>query len=227
MTNRRQFFGTLGKALGASGLLLPWAGRGALALPADLGKAAQLPVTAASLPFSKEALRLREIRRELHAIHLKGRGDVYGEGENTQAHKYDRWRSLMVEHYCPIAHKITARQAPTWADCVELAEIIWQSLPKEDRLCSSPEDPTWEYLEPTGALSVAADDTRMGDSAFTSGAYHCRHAIVALVEAVLTLGNGERRDPQTEEGYWPQRVRRQDPANLRAMMIRYRQGAAS
>jgi hypothetical protein len=41
--SRRQFFGTLGKALGAGGLLLPWAGKGPLALPADLGKAATLP----------------------------------------------------------------------------------------------------------------------------------------------------------------------------------------
>jgi len=52
MSTRRQFLGTLGKALGAVGLILPWAGKGALALPADLGKAAQLPLTAAPLPFS-------------------------------------------------------------------------------------------------------------------------------------------------------------------------------
>jgi hypothetical protein len=67
---------------------LPWAGKGALALPADQGKAAELQVTATSLPFSREALRLREIRKELHAIHLTGRGDLYGEGKNTQKHRY-------------------------------------------------------------------------------------------------------------------------------------------
>ena len=49
MSSRRQFLGTLGKALGAGGLLLPWAGKGALALPADLGKAAQDGSTAAVL----------------------------------------------------------------------------------------------------------------------------------------------------------------------------------
>jgi hypothetical protein len=126
MSNRRQFLGTLGKALGAGGLLLPWAGKGALALPADsLGKAAQLPVTATSLPFSREALRLREIRQELHAIHLTGRGDLYGEGKNTQEHRYRPWRSLMMEHYRPLAHAIESRPEPTWTDCVELAEIIW------------------------------------------------------------------------------------------------------
>jgi hypothetical protein len=125
-----------------------------------------------------------------------------------------------MEHYRPLANKIAERPAPTWADCVELAEIIWHSLPKEDLVCSSPEDPTWVYLERTGALSVGAGGTRMEDSAFTSSAYWCREAIVALVEAVLTLGNGERRDPRTDEGYWPQEVRRQDPAQVRASMKR-------
>ena len=68
MSTRRSFLGTLGKALGAGGLLLPWAGKGALALPADLGKAASLPVTAAPLPFSAECLQLREIKRALAAL---------------------------------------------------------------------------------------------------------------------------------------------------------------
>jgi len=62
MSNRRQFLGTLGKALGAGGLILPWAGKGALALPADLGKAAQIPLTAAPMPFSPECLQLRHLR---------------------------------------------------------------------------------------------------------------------------------------------------------------------
>jgi hypothetical protein len=41
MRTRRQFFGTLGTALGAGGLLLPWSGKGALPLPNDLGRAAR------------------------------------------------------------------------------------------------------------------------------------------------------------------------------------------
>jgi len=56
MSNRRQFVGTLGKALGAVGLLLPWSGKGALALPADLGKAA-----------SPLVLKIREAIRLAHA----------------------------------------------------------------------------------------------------------------------------------------------------------------
>jgi hypothetical protein len=48
MSNRRQFVGTLGKALGAVGLLLPWSGKGALALPADLDKAEQLSAPSVS-----------------------------------------------------------------------------------------------------------------------------------------------------------------------------------
>jgi hypothetical protein len=116
MTNRRQFLTTLGKVFGSGGLLLPWAGKGALALPTDLGKAAQVPVTPAQLPFSREALLLREIRRQLHKNQL---------AEYSRA-RCEEWRSLMVDHYKPIARKIETRPAATatWTDCVELAEII-------------------------------------------------------------------------------------------------------
>jgi hypothetical protein len=160
--------------------LLPWAGKGAIALPTDLGQAARLPVTAAALPFSREGLQLRELRRALHRCHV---------AENSEARSRE-WRSLAADHYRPMAHRIAARPQPTWADCVELAEICWQALDKEM---------VKEEGRETGALSV-----RQGD--FGPGAYWCREAIVALVEAVLTLGNGERFDPKTQQGHWPQAV---------------------
>lgn len=194
MSNRRQFLGTLGKALGASGLLLPWAGKGALAIP-DLGKAASLPVAAAKLPLSREALLLRNIRRQLHDLRGK---------EHSKA-RSEEWRALVVDHYRPVAARVAEREEPTFADCVELAEIIWRGLAKEEREQSDGDD--WSYLVPTGALSIAAGDTRMAGSGFTSSAYWCREAIVALVEAVLTLGDGERFDPNTAQGHWPQKVR--------------------
>ena len=193
--SRRRFLGTLGKAIGAGGLLLPWAGKGALALPADLGAAASLPVTAAPLPFSVEALRLREIRDAMHRIHMT-RGTA-GQDERSR-----EWCSLMVDHYAPAARTIAARAEPTMTDCVELAEIIWHYLPKEQVQVRKGE---WEYHDDTGALAVAGD--RHTVHYFGGNAYQCRDAIVALVEAVLTIGAGERRDPKTPEGYYPQVTR--------------------
>jgi hypothetical protein len=149
MSNRRQFLGTLGKTLGFGGLLLPLAGKGALALPADLGQAAQLPVTAAELPFSKEAVQLRGIRRELRACFLSQ--DTYPEGAYSRA-----WRSLMRDSYHPLATRVVARPASSWADCVELAEICWQRRSRSLYLGDPP---------------TPCD---------------------ALIEAVLSLGGGER-----------------------------------
>ena len=127
MSTRRAFLGTLGKALGAGGVLLPWAGKGALALPADLGKAASLPVTPTPLPVSAEMLRLREIRRELHSIYLatpddypkQDRPDEFGSRDGrTKA-----WREVMRGKHTPAVAEIVGRKKPTWQDCVEIAEI--------------------------------------------------------------------------------------------------------
>ena len=127
MSTRRAFLGTLGKALGAGGVLLPWAGKGALALPANLGKAAALPVTPTPLPVSAEMLRLRETRRELHSIYLatpddypkQDRPDEFGSRDGrTKA-----WREVMRGKHTPTKRQIIGRKKPTWSDCVEIAEI--------------------------------------------------------------------------------------------------------
>ena len=124
MSNRRQFLGTLGKALGFGGMLIPIAGKGALALPPDLGAAAGLPVRAAALPVSREGLQIRELRRVIHACNE----------EIPQTHARGlRFRALMTDGYRPLAEAIASRPQPTWADCVELAEICWQSMEKEWR----------------------------------------------------------------------------------------------
>ena len=117
MSTRRAFLGTLGKALGAGGVLLPWAGKGALALPADLGKAASLPVMPTPLPISAEMLQLREARRELHNIYLWPNEFRDHEGRNTA------WRDVMRNKHEPTAQLILGRKNPTWSDCVEIAEI--------------------------------------------------------------------------------------------------------
>lgn len=52
MSTRRAFLGTLGKALGEAACCSRWPGKGALALPADLAKAASVPVAPTPLPVS-------------------------------------------------------------------------------------------------------------------------------------------------------------------------------
>jgi len=178
MSNRRQFLGTLGKALGAGGLLLPWAGKGALALPTDLGKAAGLPVTAAAMPWTAERLKLRGLKEAM----LQHRRETYS---GRYAGKYDAactaWRLLMAD-YGEGAEAIATRPNPTWRDCVELAEIAWHMAQKEFSMGN------WEG-EFTGRLSRIHDNGNP-----TQGWLLQVH--VALVEAILMLGGGERFDPR-------------------------------
>jgi hypothetical protein len=189
MSDRRQFLGTLGKALGFGGLLMPVAGKGVLALPADLGAAASLPVKAAPLPISVEGLKLRELRRIVHAVHLEYPG--------TEA-RTRKYRTLMVKNYLPLAQSVAERSEPTWSDCVELAEICWQAMAKEWRTATDDRDGGH-----TGALHPNPHGHAPGDS---------HKAMIALVEAVLTLGNGERFDVSSDQGLFPTRVRPQ-PTN--------------
>jgi hypothetical protein len=169
MSTRRAFLGTLGKLLGAGGVLLPVAGKGALALPADLGKAAALPVTAAPMPFSADCLQLREIKRALAALPLNSGG---AKGP---------WYRLMTEEYAPVQQRLCARPVRSWTDCVELAEAIWTCWEKEHR--------DGYYVGPRiDKLSVHPSNAAVG--------YHQRDAIVALVEGVLAMGGGERFDPR-------------------------------
>jgi hypothetical protein len=118
MSTRRAFLGTLGKLLGAGGVLLPVAGKGALALPADLGKAAALPVARTPLPVSPQLLQLREIRLELHDIYLWDQSPTRGVS----------WRHVMQTKHNPVVAEIVGRRKATWADCVEIAEIAMWDL---------------------------------------------------------------------------------------------------
>lgn len=177
-SSRRSF---LGKFFGAGSLLLPAGGSGALALTRDAAKIAETPVTLVGLPFSKEAIHLRAIRDHLHSIRGKRGGE---------------WHALMTGDYARMSAAITSRAEPTWTDCVELAEDIWHSMAKVEAL-----DADGCYLGTTGTL--AKGDTRPEIDFCAAGVFHSRHAIAALVEAVLTLGNGERRDPRTIEGFHP------------------------
>ena len=152
------------------------------ALPADLGSAAQLPLTKTAMPISVDGLQLREMRRRLHALHLRP--------SNTRA---KQWHDLVVNDYRPLVTKVAdRRRQPKWSDCVELAEIIWQALDKEwtgDDVYGKGHPCVGEQI---GVLRTGED--------FGARAYWCQEAIVALVEAVLTLGQGERFDFRTSTG---------------------------
>ncbi|RTL65973.1 MAG: hypothetical protein EKK41_19520, partial [Hyphomicrobiales bacterium] len=125
MSDRRQFLSTLGKALGAGGLLLPVAGqKAAFAMPSDLAKVADIPLVAAKLPPTPEALLMREIRAELRAEYLR-------QCEGRSLDQYQQaWKATYIR-YKAATHLVADKVDPTWADCVALAERIWHALPKE------------------------------------------------------------------------------------------------
>jgi hypothetical protein len=186
-SSRRRFLGTLGKVLGAGGLLLPWAGRGALALTTDLGKAAQLPVTAAPLPFSADTLRLRDIKRALHALRTndcrRGLRWRFAAEPPYYGDYSARWILMKTQEYNPVQERLAARPVRSWTDCVELAEAIWTFWTKQDPIAG----PT------TSKLSANSNHAVIGD--------HQHRMIVALVEGILALGGGEKFDPTiTEDG---------------------------
>jgi hypothetical protein len=126
MSTRRQFFGTLGRAL-----LLPMAGTGAVAF-AEPSKAAALSIKDAALPFSAECLELRQIKRALAALPRNSNSGMDGP-----------WYQMRVNEYGPVRDRLVARQAPSWTACVELAELIWSDWRKQSRdgWCRGPDIP--------------------------------------------------------------------------------------
>jgi hypothetical protein len=167
----------LRSALGAGGLLLPWRGSGALAL-ADPGAAARLPVVAAPLPVSEAGLEVRNIVR---AMQERPRDADY---HSLNAN----WRALR-HLYVPWAEAVLNRPARSWSDCVEIAEIAWHWHPKAWR--GPPDYGRTDQLEGiTGHQSHATSIDPPEDYRFWL------RPVPALIEAVLTLGGGERLDPQ-------------------------------
>ena len=83
--------------------------------------------TAAALPVSPEALRLREILADLHKRHLHRRYREYCPLDHAQ------WYLTIRDEYRALSAQIAARPNPTWRDVVEMSEVLWTSLPKQDR----------------------------------------------------------------------------------------------
>jgi hypothetical protein len=179
MSSRRQFLTTLGKALGAGGVLLPLAGKGTLAI-SEPAKAAQIPVSAAPMPWSPECLELRQLKQRMLKHQVAKYSGHYGRDHERAC---TAWRLLMCD-YGDVAETIAARPNPTWRDATELAEIAWHMAHKQRTKGD------W-HGEFTGRLSLI-DDGSSRDPA----ARWLRQVHIALVETVLTLGGGERFDPR-------------------------------
>jgi hypothetical protein len=156
--------------VGAGGLLLPWKGGGALALP-DLAEAARVPVTLAPFPVSAELLELRRLKRRL--VELKAVPTQHALEDHFARHESDRaamrWFEVMYGEYWPIAQSIAERPVASWGQCVELAEIVWDRK-KKWRIDNNVRKPHHH-----------------GDT---------DHILATLVDGVLTLGGGERFDPR-------------------------------
>lgn len=180
--SRRNLLTTLGKAFGAGGLILSSGGAGALALPVNLEAAASLPLVPTALPVSAQLIQWRALVDDQHAFRLRNTG------RQTLASCQEFYmRSEVIQD---VGEQIACREHRTWADCVELAEICWRIMPKEET-----PNPLGDKYVGTPIGRLARDSSKVH-----IGAYHCARPLVALVETVLALGNGERRDPQTKEG---------------------------
>lgn len=171
MSTRRQFLGTLAKSLGTGGLLLPLSG-GAVSL-VEPAKAAALAVRPTALPLSADALLLRSLKRDLRRCQddLRDPHTAYSNADCGRD-----WRDLMCGQVKPLQARMLARAPASWADCVELAEIAWWGIAHQRSLAA--------FVKEGGRPRIDSDET---------------DPKVALVEAVLSLGGGERFSNHAEE----------------------------
>lgn len=179
-TSRRAFLrGGLRAALGTGGLLLPWQGGGALALP-DLAKAALVPVTAGPFPVSAETIELRRILARQYEVHLmQFDGEPYGRRRTPSDHRDRLWREC-AEEYKKVASVVLDRPVASWGQAVEIAEICWRVHPK-----------VWFGEEPGRTFGSL---TLQGYQKHSTADFYSR-PMPCLIEAVLQLGGGERHAP--------------------------------
>ena len=179
-TDRRALLrGGLKAALaGAGGLLLPWQGGGAFALP-DLSNAALVPVDAVPLPVSAECLALREI--------IERQREYYRRQHRSRSSQPE-WREMAIE-YSALAQVVLARPVTSWGQASEVAEIAWRYHHKA--WGPAPEHFADYYKPPVLEGTLEALTLASGDQ---SGK-HGRSPSAVLIDAVLTLGGGQRNDP--------------------------------
>lgn len=170
--------GGLRTALGAGGLMLPFAGSKALTF-AEPAAAAELAVIQTSFPVSADLVRYRAMLREHEEWRLEATiaRAFSHEPPAVLAEEVGQRRSL----YEGQAGAIMARPVQSWGDVAELAEIAWEAAPKH-RVWSGP-DP---------------DETRLATGHWNYGRYVEDFSMIAnaaLIEAVLSMSGGERYDP--------------------------------
>jgi hypothetical protein len=172
-TDRRGFLrGGLKAALaGTGGLLLPWQGGNAFALPTDLGAAAELPVRAVPLPISKETVQLREIIERQREWYRRSHADR-GLAVNSR-----EWRALAAE-YASLAGVVLKRPITSWGQASEAAEIAWRYHEK-----------VWDWNGEREWMTLA-NAPYCGDR---SGRFPSAASV--LIEGVLALAGGQRNDP--------------------------------
>jgi hypothetical protein len=147
---------------------------GGLLLPWRGGGAMALDLEAPRVPVTPVSLpvspEVRQMREILGALHEIRLENRCSGGPGSE------WAGLYRE-YRPLARRVVSRPVRSWSDCVELAEIAWNAWPCIDKY-SGRLEPSHDGLMGTRQQSAAA----------------------ALIEGVLTLGNGVRFDPNMVYG---------------------------
>lgn len=182
LSRRTMLSGGLKAALGAAGgLLLPWQGGGAFALP-DIGRAAGVPVSTGPLPVSAETVELRRIMARQHEAHMMG-------CSTDEAYELRKrlWRKC-AEEYAATSRAVLERPIQSWGQAVEIAEICWRYHPKA-------------WAGPPGYNGVPRDGLvadwavlSLDGAGMRRGGNHLS-PVPYLIEAVLKLGGGQRREP--------------------------------
>ena len=152
------------------------AAAGGLLLPLTGSGALALNLDAPTIPVQPVALPRSALAVELQQIRavlceIRSRNDI-----STQP----AWSAAM-DAYVDAIERLCAMPTMTWADCVTLAEVCWHKEYKTEGA-----DGRWR-------LANRHQPSTRGLFAFTEA----RHR---LLEAILTLGNGERVDPNA--AYW-------------------------
>lgn len=180
LSRRALFSGGLKAALGAGGLILPFAGGSALAM-VDKRATDDVAVTPVEWPVSETLLRFRAIRDQLLALRRPEGGSI-----DYQARWILLWHDLV-----DAADGVWSEPVHTWGDVAARAEIAWAGAPKVADARGVTEDPGPYRNYCSLAKGNGIHYPIMGyTSAFSI------KANAELIEAVLVLTGGDRVDPR-------------------------------
>ena len=186
-TSRRGFLsGGLRAAVAtAGGVLLPMKVGTALAFP-NLDAIPNIPVLARGFGPSAELLELRQIiARQWESQRLGLGREGYPAG-----HRGGIWMECQNE-YARVACEILDRPERTWSNVAEIAEVCWRAHPK-----------VWYGQRPGETFGMLSLDgyQRHGPYVDRHSPDLRTHSTASLIEAVLGMTGGERRDPAWSPG---------------------------